>query len=187
MRIVGGRHRGRRLVGPADRRIRPTADRARQALFDLLAHGPYGTEKGPAPRGQAVLDAFAGSGALGLEALSRGARQVTFLETDREALRLIVRNAASIARAGEIAVLNRDATQPGRAPLAHDLALLDPPYGSGLAASALAALAAAGWLTADAIAVTELGRDEAFEPPAGFAAVDERGYGAARLVILRRG
>jgi 16S rRNA (guanine966-N2)-methyltransferase len=187
MRIVGGRHRGRRLASPADRRIRPTADRARQALFDLLAHGPYGSDAGPAPRGQAVLDAFAGSGALGLEALSRGARRVTFIENDGEACHLIGHNAAPLAQPGEVEVLRRDATRPGAPPHAHDLLLMDPPYGSGLAAPALTALAAAGWLAADAVAVVEIGRDEAFGPPPGFAIVDQRAYGAARLVILRRG
>jgi 16S rRNA (guanine966-N2)-methyltransferase len=186
MRIVGGRHRGRRLAAPADRRIRPTADRTRQALFDLLAHGPYGTDAGAAPRDQAVLDAFAGTGALGLEALSRGANQVTFIDDDREALRLIEQNARPLAEAGETMVLRRDATRPGRAPVKHDLVLMDPPYESGLAAPALLALASEGWLAPDAVVAIELSRDEAFAPPHGFAVVDDRRYGAARLVILKR-
>lgn len=186
MRIVGGRHRGRRLAAPADARVRPTADRTRQALFDLLAHGPYGTDDGPAPRGQAVLDAFAGTGALGLEALSRGARHVTFIDDDREALRLVELNARPLARSGEVAVLRRDATRPGPAPAAYDLLLMDPPYGSGLAAPALLALAAGGWLAPDAVAVVELSHDEPFSPPAGFVLVDDRRYGAARLAILKR-
>lgn len=187
MRIVGGRHRGRRLAAPADRRIRPTADRTRQALFDLLTHGPYGTDAGPAPRGQSVLDAFAGTGALGLEALSRGARQVTFIDDDREALKLIEQNLRPLAEPGETLVLRRDATHPGPAPARHDLALMDPPYGSGLAAPALLALAAEGWLAPDAIVVIELSRDEAFAPPSGYSLVDDRHYGAARLLILKRG
>lgn len=185
MRIVGGRHRGRRLAAPRDRRIRPTLDRARQALFDLLAHGPYGGPEGPMPIGRAVLDAFAGTGALGLEALSRGAARVRFLDTDADALALVRRN-AGFAAPDEVEVERRDATRPGPAPEAFDLVLLDPPYRSGLAGPALAALAAAGWLAPDAIAVIELATAEPFEPPAGFALADQRRYGAARLVILRR-
>ena len=186
MRIVGGRHRGRRLQGPEGRRLRPTSDRAREALFNLLAHGPYGADAGPMPAGVEVLDVFAGSGALGLEALSRGAVHVTFIENDPAALELIRRNAAGMAAETEITLRRLDATRPGPALRAHGLVLMDPPYGSGLAGAALAALAAEGWLAADAIVAIELAKDEAFEPPAGFEAVDERRYGAARLVLLRR-
>ncbi|MDP6705572.1 MAG: 16S rRNA (guanine(966)-N(2))-methyltransferase RsmD [Alphaproteobacteria bacterium] len=187
MRIVGGRHKGRRLQGPEGRTLRPTSDRAREALFNLLAHGPYETEAGPMPHEVAVLDVFAGSGALGLEALSRGARHVTFLENSAAALALIRRNAAGMADADEITIRRLDAARPGPAPRTHGLVLMDPPYGAGLWAPALAALMADGWLEDDAVVVVELAKDEDFAAPAGFEAVDERRYGAARLVILRRG
>jgi len=186
MRIVGGRHRGRRLAAPRGREIRPTSDRARQALFNLLAHGPYGGPEGPMPAGRAVLDVFAGSGALGLEALSRGAAHVHFIEHDVEALRLIRRNAGSFAGEAEITVGRLDATRPGPPPRSYDLVLIDPPYRSGLAGPALRALSQAGWLGPDAVVVVELGKAESFEAPEDFELVDQRRYGAARLFILRR-
>lgn len=187
MRIVGGRHRGRRLQGPEGRALRPTSDRAREALFNLLAHGPYGSEAGPMPVEAAVLDVFAGSGALGLEALSRGARHATFLENSAAALALIRHNAAGMADADEISIRRRDATRPGPAPRAHGLVLMDPPYRSGLWEPALRALSEQGWLADGAFVVVELAKDEPFEAPVGFRCIDERRYGAARLVILQRG
>ncbi len=186
MRIVGGRFKGRRLESPADRRIRPTSDRAREALFNLLGHGPYGGPAGPMPIGRDVLDVFAGSGALGLEALSRGARHISFIENAPDALRLLKQNSDGMATEDDIAVVRRDATRPGPAPRAHDLVLMDPPYHSGLAYPALAALVSEGWLSEDGIIAIELAKDEAFETPSGFDLLEDRRYGAARLVILRR-
>lgn len=185
MRIVGGRHRGRRLATPEGRDIRPTADRAREALFNLLAHGPYAGDAGPMPMGVDVLDAFAGTGALGFEALSRGAGHVSFLEQDAAAVRLIKQNAAALDETAHVSVLRRDAVHPGPAPRPHGLALLDAPYRGGLTAPALTALAADGWLAADAVVVVELGKNEALAPPADFTPVDDRRYGAARMVLLR--
>ena len=163
--------------------MRPTRDRIREALFNLLAHNRWGDA--PLPRGAAVVDGFAGTGALGLEALSRGAAHVTFLENHPEALDLLRRNAALFDAAGRITILNCDATRPGRARMACDLALLDPPYGAGLAEPALEALARSGWLAPGACAVIELAAKEPFSPPPGFDAVDQRHYGATRLVFLR--
>lgn len=185
MRIAGGRYKGRRLEAPAGRQIRPTSDRARQALFNLLAHGPYGEPAEPMPQGRAVLDVFAGTGALGLEALSRGAGHVAFIESSPEALRLIRHN-AGFADPADVAIRPLDATRPGPAPRTFDLVLMDPPYRSGLAAPTLAALAAQGWLAPEAVVVVELGKGESLEAPEGFTVVDERRYGAARLFILRR-
>lgn len=179
MRIVGGRHKGRPLTAPAGRDTRPTADRAREALFNVLAHG-YGVDL---PR-TAVLDVFAGSGALGLEALSRGARSVCFIDSAAAALQAIRDN---LQRLGEDApVLRADATRPPPAHQACGLVLLDPPYGSGLAGPALAALAARGWLSDDALCVVEIAAREDFTPPENFAIQEERNYGAARLVFLTR-
>jgi len=183
MRVVAGRLRGRRLETPAGSAIRPTADRVREALFNILAHG----ERVPGGlAGAVVLDAFAGTGALGIEALSRGVVQATFLDDDEKAVRLIRRNLETLGLARQANVLRRDATKPGtRVGAPATLAFLDPPYGQGLAAPALAALAAGGWLAAGALCVVEVGARDALDPPTGFAAEDERRYGAARLVLVR--
>ena len=185
MRVVAGRHRGRRIDTPPGRGVRPTSDRAREALFDVLAHNAYGPDAAALPRGVRVVDAFAGSGALGFEALSRGAAHATFLEIDGEALRVVGANAAAMDELGRVTMLPRDATRPGPAAAPCALAFLDPPYRSGLAAPTLAALAAEGWLSPGAVCVIELAAKEHFAPPPGFAALDERRYGAARIVFLR--
>ncbi len=186
MRIVAGRHRGRRLVAPAGEKVRPTSDRAREALFNILSHGQLAVEGIPFA-GAAVLDAFAGTGALGLEALSRGAAEAAFIEQDREALATLRQNIAALGEGGRSRIVFSDATRPPRAPLACELAFLDPPYRSGLAAAALTALDAAGWLMPDGVAVVELAAREELTLPAGFFLLDERVYGAARLLFLRRG
>ena len=185
MRIVAGRHRGRRLLAPPGEKVRPTGDRAREALFNILSHGQLAAEGIPFA-GAAVLDAFAGTGALGLEALSRGAAEAAFIEQDREALATLRQNIAALGEGGRARVVSSDATRPPRASSACTLVFLDPPYRSGLAAAALTALDAAGWLTPDAVAVVELAARERLAPPAGFNLVDERVYGAARLVFLHR-
>lgn len=185
IRIVGGVHRGRRLVAPAGETVRPTSDRAREALFNILSHGSFAASGLPFA-GRPVLDAFAGTGAFGLEALSRGASAAVFLENGREALTALRRNIAGLDATDRAYIVAGDATRPPRAPFAYALAFLDPPYRSGLAGPALAALAAAGWLASDALAVVEIAAAEEFVPPAGFTIVDERVYGAARLAFLRR-
>ena len=185
MRIVGGSHRGRRLAAPPGDAVRPTSDRAREALFDILSHGDFAAAGIPFAD-RAVLDAFAGTGAFGLEALSRGAAEAVFVENDRDALVALRRNIAMLGETERARVVAGDATRPPRATVAAAVAFLDPPYQSGLAAAALAAFAAAGWLASDALAVIEIGAREASAPPAGFAVLDERVYGAARLVFLRR-
>lgn len=185
MRIVGGSHRGRRLIAPPGKTVRPTSDRAREALFNILSHGEFADAGIPFSE-KAVLDAFAGTGAFGLEALSRGAAEAVFIENDRDALAVLRRNIAALGEDARSVVVAADATRPPRAPVACALAFLDPPYASGLAAPALTALMQAGWLADRALAVIEVGVRERFAPPAGFALVDERVYGAARLVILRR-
>ena len=185
MRIVGGRHRGRRLVAPLGEAVRPTSDRAREALFNILSHGRLAAS-GPPFAGKAVLDAFAGTGALGLEALSRGASAAVFIETEREALSALRRNIAALGEEDSTHIMAGDATRPPRATMRCAVVFLDPPYGSGLAAPALAALAAAGWLTEDALAVVEVAAREPLPAPDGFSLIDARVYGAARLVFLRR-
>ena len=181
LRIIAGRWRGRKLRTPPGRDLRPTADRTRTALFNILMHaGDY-----PPLAGAAVLDAFAGTGANGLEALSRGAAIAAFLENDRGALALIKANVATLGAEDATLVLQGDATKPGTPPRRFDIVLLDPPYRSGLGSVALAALARARWLTDDALAVIEQGSDDPFTPPDGFSVVDERRYGRAALYFLR--
>jgi len=185
LRIVGGVHRGRRLTVPLGDAVRPTSDRTREALFNILSHGGFAAGGLPFAD-RPVLDAFAGTGAFGLEALSRGASSAAFIENGREAIAILRRNIAALDEEDRAHVLAGDATRPPRAGFASALAFLDPPYRSGLAAPALTALAAAGWLAADALAVVEIAALEEFSSPAGFARVDKRVYGAARLVFLRR-
>ena len=184
MRIVGGSHRGRHLIAPPGEAVRPTSDRAREALFNILSHGEAAAAGIPFADA-AVLDAFAGTGAFGLEALSRGAAEAVFIENNREALASLRRNIADLGEGARSRVIAGDATRPPRASVACAVAFLDPPYSSGLAIPALTALAAAHWLAPDAIAVVEIGAREPLAPPDGFVLLDERVYGAARLVLLR--
>lgn len=185
MRIVAGKHRGRPLAVPQGSDIRPSGDRVREALFNTLCHGNARIGEGDGVREAIVLDGFAGTGALGLEAASRGAAHVTLMERDHEALRLCRRNVASLGEQERVTVLAGDCLAPVRAAQPCDLVLLDPPYRSGAAADALTALARAGWIAPDALCVVELAAKEPFTPPEGAELLDERRYGAARVVFLR--
>ena len=185
MRIVAGRHRGREIAAPPGLEIRPTSDRAREALFNILEHGSFAAAGSPIA-GRRVLDAFAGTGACGLEALSRGAAHASFMELAPAARQALEANVRRLGEAERATVLAVDATRPPIAPLPVALAFLDPPYHSGAATKALAGLAERGWLLPGAQAVVEIGAREAFEATPGFEIEDERQYGAARLVFLRR-
>ena len=179
MRIVAGAWRGRALLSPQGRGTRPTADRVRQALFDMLLHAPWGGRE--VVEGARVLDAFAGTGALGLEALSRGAREARFIERDKTVLATLRANIAACGAEARCRVLAADALAPPRGdPCA--LVFLDPPYGEQLVPRSLASLDAAGWISPGAIIVAECGRDE---PPLDVATLAERSHGAARLEIWR--
>jgi 16S rRNA (guanine966-N2)-methyltransferase len=182
MRVVGGRLRGRELVGPKSQTIRPTADRLRESLFNILAHA-----YGDAVSGARVLDLFAGSGALGIEALSRGAAFALFVDDAAEARALIRENVAALGLGGASRIFRRDATRLGAAhPLEpFSLAFLDPPYGQGLAEQALNAAHAGGWLTPDALIVVEESKKAGFESPPEFTALERRGYDDTELVFLR--
>ena len=184
VRIVGGVHRGRRLAVPPGDAVRPTSDRAREALFNILSHGGFAAAGLPFAD-RPVLDGFAGTGAFGLEALSRGAAAAAFIENSRDALTALRRNVRTLGEEDRAHIVAGDATRPPRAAFACAVAFLDPPYRSGLASSALPALAASGWLAAEALAVVELAAAEQWAPLSGFAPLDERVYGAARLVFLR--
>lgn len=185
MRIVAGRHRGRSLAVPAGTVTRPTSDRARQALFNILEHGTLAAGGSPVV-GARVFDGFAGTGALALEALSRGAEHATLFEQDATALACLRRNVTALGEAARCRIVTGDIRKPPRATAPCRLGFLDPPYGQGLLAPALVALAEAGWLAEDCLVVAELAVAEAFEPPAGFATLDSRNYGAARLLFLGR-
>jgi 16S rRNA (guanine966-N2)-methyltransferase len=184
MRIVAGTFRGRPLVAPKGHLTRPTADRARQAIFNVLEHAAWS----PALEGARVIDLFAGSGALGIEALSRGAAFCLFVERAEPARAAIRANLAALGLEARARLDRRDAAAlPARgvADAPCDLAFLDPPYGEGLGEAALTRLAAGGWLAADAVAVLERGADDAAGAPAGFELIDERRWGAARVSFLK--
>ena len=191
MRIVGGRHRGRTLLTPANEAIRPTSDRARESLFNILAHGRMARADGTSPiAGAVVLDAFCGTGALALEALSRGAERAILIDNSPTALNVARANLRALGEESRALLMLADATEPpSRAPAqpAATLVFLDPPYRSGLGAQALAALDARGWIAPEAVVVVESEARDAFAPPEGFTLFDERRYGKAKIRLLRKG
>ncbi len=184
MRIVAGRLRGRVLNAPASRAIRPTSERLRESIFDILTHRyPDLLE------GARVVDLFAGSGALGIEALSRGANFALFVDDGAEARALLRGNVEQLGLGGMTRIWRADATKLGKAPAGapFTLAFLDPPYGKGFAGPALAALAAGGWLAPGALCVVEEAAKAAITAPQGFVVEDERTYGDAKIVLLEVG
>jgi 16S rRNA (guanine966-N2)-methyltransferase len=182
MRVVGGSLRGRTLAAPKTPTIRPTADRLREALFNILVHA-YDNPIA----GARVLDLFAGTGALGIEALSRGAAFTLFVDDGAEARALLRENVATLGLGGVSRIFRRDATKLGPAhPVdPFSLAFLDPPYGKGLPEQALASARASGWLVPDALIVVEEAKKSAFAAPEGFAEIERRGYDDTEFVVLR--
>jgi len=178
MRIIAGTWRGRRLLTPSDRAIRPTGERAREALFGILEHGA------PALRGARFLDLFCGTGAVGLEAASRGAAEVLLVDDDARALQLARANLERLGAPENVRLAVRDATRLGPAQQPYELVFLDPPWRSGLATPTLAALRE-GWLADGARLVVETDAREEVNLPPGFALEQERRYGAARFTFLR--
>jgi len=181
MRLIAGKHRGRRLTPPPGLDTRPTADRARQALFNILSHGRWVDVDGAR-----VVDVFAGSGALGLEALSRGAAHVTFVDQHAAAIAAIRQNVELLREQDACTILRHDATRLPVAPQPCDLALLDAPYQMTLSVPCLLSLQSQGWLAPHALTVIEVAAKEEFIAPSGFQIEDERIYGAARFVFLIR-
>ena len=184
MRIIGGTHRGRALAGlgkgDVAAHLRPTSDRVRESLFNVLAGGYDDPVSGAR-----VLDVFAGTGALGLEALSRGAAAVTFVENGRTALSLLRKNIALCRAEGHVRVVTSDARRPGACPDApHDIVFLDPPYGKGLGERALGALLGTGWIAEGALIVWEESAE--IRPPEGLRLIEDRKYGDTRIRILQR-
>lgn len=174
MRIVGGAFRGRPLATPKTNAIRPTTDRAREAVFNVIAHRHRGHLDGAR-----VLDLFAGTGALGLEALSRGASYGVFIEESAEGRGLIRTNVEAFGLSGRTKIFRRDATKLGEAGTLQpfDLVFADPPYGKGLGELALAAARDGGWLRPGALCLVEEAAATPFQPPAGFTLDDRRDYG----------
>lgn len=178
-RIVAGRHRGRRLEVPKGRDVRPTTDRMRERVFSMLMHPRY-----PDMAGARVADIFAGTGALGLEALSRGAEHVTFVEQARPSLQCIKTNIASLGAEGETRVLPVNAKNLPAAKAPCEFVFLDPPYRMGLLAPTLASLIGGGWLADGSAVIAELASDEACQFPEELTLVDERIQGQQRMVFL---
>ncbi|MDE2364171.1 MAG: 16S rRNA (guanine(966)-N(2))-methyltransferase RsmD [Hyphomicrobiales bacterium] len=183
MRIVGGRFGGRSLKGPSSQAIRPTSDRLRESLFNILAHG-YGN----AVEDARVIDLFAGTGALGLEAVSRGAKFALFVDEGAEARALLRENVLNLGLGGQTRIFRRDATKLGDAPIGDKftLAFLDPPYDKGLGPRALKSLIDGDWLAPGALIVVEESTDALIEPPPQIEALDLRSYGDTQIMIARR-
>ena len=184
MRIVGGRLRGRLLEAPASRAIRPTSERLRKSIFDILIHRHAGVVEGAR-----VVDLFAGSGALGIEALSRGAKFALFVDNGPEARALLRANVEVFALGGVTRIWRADATLLGKAPAGppFTLAFLDPPYDKGLAGPALAGLVEGGWLAPGALVVVEESAEAEIGAPTALRIVDERVYGETKVVFLAYG
>jgi 16S rRNA (guanine966-N2)-methyltransferase len=189
MRIIGGRFRGKRLATPGAAgggaaHLRPTSDRVRESLFNLLAHGDY--DDPPLPEGRRVLDLFAGTGALGLEALSRGAARAVFIDDFAASRALVRENAEALGLTGQIKIWRRDATRLGPCrgePFS--LIFADPPYGSGLGGKALASARDGGWIAAGAVVVLEHAAAEAAPAVDWLRIADQRRYGETVITIFR--
>ncbi|MDP9195657.1 MAG: 16S rRNA (guanine(966)-N(2))-methyltransferase RsmD [Pseudomonadota bacterium] len=181
MRIIGGKHRRRALLTPPDQEIRPTGDRLRETIFNLLAHAAW-MERGL--QGLTVLDAFCGTGALGLEALSRGVGRAVFMDISQSSLDLARRNARALGEEGACTFLQVDATRPPAPPVACDLVFLDPPYGKNLVPAALKALSENGWLAPHAVAVCETATTDPWQDVPGLVLKDTRIQGGIVVRFL---
>lgn len=180
-RIVAGRFRGRRLDVPKGRDVRPTTDRMRERLFSMLMHGRY-----PDMTDAVVADIFAGTGALGLEALSRGASSVTFVEQARPSIACISANIATLGVEDQTAILSKNATKLQLAAGPCDFIFMDPPYRQGLVRPTLEAILSGGWLAEDGVIVCEQAADEPLDIPDELEIVDDRSQGQQRILFLLR-
>ncbi len=183
MRIVAGKFRARAIAAPDHDGLRPTSDRVRESVFNILAHGVDDFELA----GARVIDLFAGTGALGLEAMSRGAAYCLFVEDNADARALIRTNVEAFGLTGETRIFRRDATDLGPAAKndRYSLAFLDPPYGRGLGEKALSGLLSGSWLMPKAICVLEERSGVAFTIPGGLTEIDRRGYGDTEIRFLQ--
>lgn len=181
MRIVGGKLKGRKLIAPDGLDTRPTSDRARESVFNILEHQSWGRA---ALRGGRVLDVFAGTGALGLEAFSRGAASVTFMDQSETAMKCLMQNIKGVGDRQTILALRADATNPPAATNAASLIFMDAPYKSGLTDTALVALKGKGWVDDKTLFVVEVSKKENWQTPNEFEELDRRKYGAAQVVFF---
>lgn len=188
MRVIGGRFKGTRLAAPGAQgggkaHLRPTSDRVRESLFNLLEHGDY-----PSIEGMRVLDLFAGTGALGFEALSRGAAWAVFIDDGPAARGLIRQNIETLRVIGQTKLWRRDATRLGPCRgAAFDLIFADPPYGQNLGVKALVSALEGGWISPGAVVALEESAETVIDLPPGLAVVDDRTYGDTRVILGRHG
>lgn len=185
MRIIAGKHRGRRIAMKDDAGIRPTSSRTREAIFNILMHNNFGLEGDNIIVGKRIVDIFCGTGALGLEALSRGAEHVTFIDRNPQSLALVRETAAHFKEEQNAAFVRSDSTALPKATRSFSVAFADPPYDQGQAAPALNSLRQNGWLEQNAIIVVEISAKELIQLPEGFEQLDERKYGNSKVLILR--
>jgi 16S rRNA (guanine966-N2)-methyltransferase len=185
MRIIAGKHRGRRIELSKDAAgIRPTSEFAREAIFNILTHGKLGLN-GHTFLDKDVLDIFCGTGAFGLEALSRGAKSVTFVDNSRDAIAIARHNITRMHEENAAHFIQADATKLTRAKHSFPLVFLDPPYFSKLLTPTLKSLQSGGWLTTDSVIVIEHDEKEVVDIPSGFTQIDMRRYGRAAIKILK--
>ena len=184
MRVVGGKYRGRQLLVPPGRNIRPTSDRVRESIFNILTQGGEEIGKRNWVERADVLDGFAGTGAMGLEAISRGASKVTAIDNDEAALNCCRKNIEALRESNNVEIFSIDCLSPGPTEQPYSLIFLDPPYGLGLVALAIAALTDNGWIAPNAITVVEMARYEKINTPLNFRILDERVYGKAKILFL---
>ncbi len=186
MRVIAGSHRGRRLESPLGTAIRPTADRTREAVFNIIAHAGWCSDGTPILTGARVLDAFCGSGALGLEALSRGAAACTFLDSDSGALDCTRRNLAAMKEEPRATLIRANSLKPPPAREPVSLAFLDPPYGRDLSGPALIALNDQGWFAPGAVIMVETAERDPWQTPAFCDLLDQRLYRLTWVRFLKR-
>lgn len=184
MRIIAGKHRGVRIARPPAMITRPTMDRVRESIYNMLSHSEI-EGKIDFITDALVLDAFAGSGALGLEALSRGAKFVYFFDKNTRALATVRENIWTLKESDNTKVLKADATQPPQAPQAMDMVLLDPPFGKDLVAKCLRPLTEQGWIDENTLIVSEIASSEALNLPNNFRILKEKVYGTAQMFFIK--
>lgn len=185
LKIIAGKHRGKNIQTKKNSAIRPTGARTRGAIFNILMHGQFGGHEHSPLIDKSVIDLFCGTGALGLEALSRGAKHVTFVDEASDSIVLANANVAHMNETANVQLIRSDSTALPKARRTCSLAFLDPPYNSGLAIKSLRSLDTQGWLEDGAIAVVEVSNRETLTPPDHYIVFDERRYGNTKIILLR--
>lgn len=183
--IIAGKHRGKKIETKDNAKIRPTGSRTRGAIFNILMHGKFSNSGDSPLTGNTVIDLFCGTGALGLEALSRGAQHVIFVDGSADSIALARANVMRLKEEDNASLVRSDSTSLPKARKTCALAFLDPPYNSGLAIKSLKSLAEQGWLENGAITVVELSHKESLLPPTDYEIFDERKYGNTKIMFLR--